>query len=63
MFPSEAVARVIHAERVRDLERAARERRMLAPAEDQRPEPLVRVPSEPAGPATDRSGQAARVPA
>ena len=30
MFHSETMARVIHADRVRDLERAARDRRLLA---------------------------------
>ena len=34
MFVSETVARAIHADRVRDLERAARERRMLEPDDD-----------------------------
>lgn len=33
MFQSEMVARAIYADRVRDIERAARERRLLAPVE------------------------------
>ena len=34
MFHSETLARVIHADRMRDLERAARDRRLLAPADE-----------------------------
>jgi len=35
MFPSETLARAIHADRVRDLERAARNHRLLAARDDQ----------------------------
>src|SRR5215218_8777380 len=35
MFHSEAVARAIHADRVRDLERASRDHRLIAAAEEQ----------------------------
>ena len=64
MFFSETVARAIHADRVRDLERAARERRLLAANED---ETVARVPATPVAalPATKRSGcgDSAGVPA
>ena len=33
MFHSETMARVVHADRVRDLDRIAHERRLLAPAD------------------------------
>jgi hypothetical protein len=37
MFQSETLAWAIHADRIRDLERVARERRMLAASDDSRP--------------------------
>jgi hypothetical protein len=36
MFDSETLGRVIHADRVRDLERAARDHRLLSAAADER---------------------------
>ena len=54
MFHSETLARVIHADRVRDLERAAEDRRLLA-GPDPVPEPerseSVRHVAEPRRPA------------
>ena len=50
MFLSETVAQAVHADRVRDLERAARDRRLLA-ADDEvvsRPEPQNRIRVAPA---------------
>ena len=46
MFQSETLARAIHADRVRDLERAARDHRLLAAADEPvplEPEPEVLV--------------------
>jgi len=34
MLHSETIARIIHADRMRDLERAARDRRLLAPPDE-----------------------------
>jgi hypothetical protein len=64
MLHSETIARVIHADRVRDLERAARDHRLLAPADelvtDRQPINRPRV-----SPATGRNacGDSAGLPA
>jgi hypothetical protein len=62
MFHSETLARVIHADRVRDLERAANERRMLTDVEIPVAVPVqradIRRVSEPCRPAT-RNGSPA----
>jgi hypothetical protein len=45
MFHSETLARVIHADRVRDMERAAKDHRLLAAAEiPEESAPPVRLP-------------------
>jgi hypothetical protein len=63
MFHSETMARVIHADRVRDLERAARDRRLLA-----EPDPTASIPAlnrrpVAATPARSGCGDSAGVPA
>jgi hypothetical protein len=45
MFHSETIARVIHADRMRELERTARERRLLVPDDEpvvERIQPVLR---------------------
>jgi hypothetical protein len=57
MFHGETLARAIHADRVRDLDRAARERRLLTEpadvvpmqARERRMEPATPVPAAPCG--------------
>ena len=63
MFFSETLARVIHADRVRDLERAARDHRLLA-ANDPEPErePAAKVRVAPAA-KQSACGDSAGVPA
>jgi len=60
MFLSQTVAQVIHADRVRDLERVARERRLLAANDEfvsrsSEPVDRVRVAPAPNRPACDSS--------
>jgi hypothetical protein len=54
---------VIHADRVRDLERAAREHRLLAAADEQRPDHAVGIATGPGRTSSDPRGRSARVPA
>jgi hypothetical protein len=65
MFPSETLSRILHADRVRELERAAEVRRQLAPTLDESaPHPRaasVRAVASPCPPAKrgDSAGVAA----
>ncbi len=64
MFPSETVARTIHADRVRDLERAARDRRLLAEPTEESAWPAATIPARGAVPVARRPcGDSARLPA
>ena len=64
MLHGETLARAIHADRVRDLDRAARERRMLAGPADVMPAKLGRRALEPARAAPAAPcGESAGVPA
>jgi hypothetical protein len=65
MFPSETLSRIVHADRVRQLERAAEVRRQLAPTTDEPAQgsgaASVRAVASPGSPAT--RGDSARVAA
>ena len=63
MFHSETMARVIHADRVRDLERAAHNRRLLAAIDSPVPIPPVDRRPITATPARSGRGGSAGVPA
>ena len=63
MFHSETMARVIHADRVRDLERAARDRRLLAGPDSTASIPAVIRRPIAATPARPGRGDSAGVPA
>jgi hypothetical protein len=64
MLHSETIARIIHADRVRDLERAARDHRLLAPAvepvTDRQP---INRPQVVPAPARSARGDSAGLPA
>jgi hypothetical protein len=63
MFHSETMARVIHADRVRDLERAARDRRLLAEPDSATVVPGLNRRAIAATPARTGCGDSAGVPA
>ena len=64
MFPLVTLARTIHADRVRDLERAARNRRLMAAAADETPS-ITSTRADPPSPIVRRTarGDSANVPA
>ena len=63
MFHSETVARVIHADRMRDLERAARDRRLLADPVEESAWPVPTIATRLAPAVRRPCGDSARLPA
>jgi hypothetical protein len=64
MFHSETIARVIHADRMRDLERAARNRRLLSDPLEESAWPAPSIATRVVPPVARRPcGDSARLPA
>jgi hypothetical protein len=57
LLHSETIGRIVHADRMRDLERTARERRLMTPEEDPLPARDLTVPTRVA-PVPSRGGSA-----